>query len=161
MKTVRIITADERLLRELTLLLPKDIIQDESSPFVILDEDTAVFPAFKDLPRVLRISRTAKESKALTLRRPFTYFELREALDALFENATAALLTPTEVKLLALLEEGKGEPVSRERLMEALWGNTQADGLLNLYIHYLREKIEQDGKRRIFSVRGKGYFYQC
>ena len=32
-------------------------------------------------------------------------------------------------------------------------------GRLNLYICYLRKKIETDGKKRIFACRGKGYYY--
>jgi DNA-binding response OmpR family regulator len=51
--------------------------------------------------------------------------------------------------------------VSREALKRAAFVNGGDDRMLNLYIHYLREKLEQDGIRRIFASRGKGYYLQC
>ena len=64
-------------------------------------------------------------------------------------------------KLLSVLKAAKGKSVSREQLIKEVWGEKGNDGLLNLYIHYLRQKLEKDGQRHIFSVRGKGYSYKC
>ena len=160
MKKIRILTRDERLLRELSLLLPKDFTLSEDADFVILDADTATLKDAKRR-RVLIITRTPKESERNVLARPFSFSALEEALHRVFDDGDAVFLSSTEEKLLSLLKNAKGMPVSRARLMNEIWGNGDSDNLLNLYIHYLREKLEKDGKRRIFAVRGKGYFYKC
>jgi DNA-binding response OmpR family regulator len=51
-----------------------------------------------------------------------------------------------------------GQPVSREELYFAAWGEGECKGeLVNLYLHYLRKKLEENGRRFIFAVRGRGY----
>ena len=70
-------------------------------------------------------------------------------------------LTPTERRLFEALREASSAPVSREELFRVAFGTEEDDGRLNLYICYLRKKIEADGKKRIFACRGKGYYYQC
>ena len=76
--------------------------------------------------------------------RPFSEKALAAALTALIEN-TSPDLTPTEEKLLRLLRDAHGEPVERAVLLREVWGEDGNDRLLNLYIHYLREKLEKDG----------------
>lgn len=55
-------------------------------------------------------------------------------------------LTPTEFKVLQLLVERKGQPVSREELVMEVWGKGRgkADINLSLYIWHLRRKIEEN-----------------
>ncbi len=154
---VCIVTADRRLLRELTLLLPAGYTQTEKRDGAILiaDGDTAQ-TAGADIV----ISREALEGPFIFLTRPFLLDDLIRALSLVGEDSHRHL-TPTEKKLFALLRDANGTPVSRETLMREVWGEGASEGLLNLYIHYLREKLEKDGKRRIFAARGKGYFYKC
>lgn len=67
-------------------------------------------------------------------------------------------LSPTEYACLACLAAAGGAPVSRAELSAAVWGEGEVKGeLINLYIHYLRGKLETDGRRRILSLRGRGY----
>lgn len=67
-------------------------------------------------------------------------------------------LSATEYALLNALVEAKGEYVSRERLLTEVWKDSgESIGIVGVYIHYLRRKIEQDGVKRIFSSRGRGY----
>ena len=158
MPAVTVLTLDERLRREVThLLAPLGYTVDESgrAQLYIVDEDTATLQA-RSSARVLTISRSGGN-----LRRPFTFEAFRNAVKAAFEEEESAAFSDTEARLLALLRDADGEPVSRETLIRGVWGEDGGDGLLNLYIHYLRQKLEKDGKRRIFSARGKGYFYKC
>ncbi len=154
---VCIITADERLLRELTLLLPEGYTRTEKKggAIVIADGDT-VQTAGADIV----ISREAIDGPFISLKRPFLFGDFIRAL-SLVEEDSHGRLTPTEEKLFALLKNANGMPVPRQTLMSEVWGEGASEGLLNLYIHYLREKLEKDGKRRIFAARGKGYFYKC
>lgn len=67
-------------------------------------------------------------------------------------------LSPTEYTLLNALVKAEGEYVSREHLLTEVWKDSGENiGIVGVYIHYLRRKIEQDGIKRIFSSRGRGY----
>lgn len=149
--------ADERLARELTLLLPDGYTRAKAreGALVIADADTAD-TAGADIV----IAREARKGNFIFLKRPFPTEALAHALSLAGEGGETPL-TPTEQRLLSLLKAANGAPVAREVLLREVWGEGASDGLLNLYIHYLREKLEKDGKRRIFASRGKGYFYQC
>ncbi|HSJ54723.1 MAG TPA: response regulator transcription factor [Anaerolineae bacterium] len=73
-------------------------------------------------------------------------------------------LTPTEFKFLSCLTAHAGEVLSHERLMMHVWGN-ECPGwrdAIKLYIHHLRQKLEQDPSqpRRIMTRRGRGYVFQ-
>lgn len=61
-----------------------------------------------------------------------------------------------EYALLLRLYEANGEKVSREELLNALFSDRTEENL-NVYIHYLRKKLEKGGRRLIFSYRGEGY----
>ena len=67
-------------------------------------------------------------------------------------------LSPREFALLSLLHEAKGAYVSREDILTRVWGEGTHDAsLVNVYIHYLRQKLEPTGKRYIHSARNGGY----
>ncbi len=64
-------------------------------------------------------------------------------------------LTATEHALLSALMEAQGQTVSRSVLAHRMQADT--DGAVNVYIHYLRKKLETNGERIILSTRGGGY----
>lgn len=66
-------------------------------------------------------------------------------------------LTELEFALFALIVEACGEPVSREEILERVWHGDADGGIVNVYIHYLREKLEDCGERVIVASRGRGY----
>lgn len=66
-------------------------------------------------------------------------------------------LTELEFALLSVLVSAGGEFVSRERILERVWGGDVAGGILNVYVHYLREKLEKNGEKIIVSSRKQGY----
>ena len=65
-------------------------------------------------------------------------------------------LTEVEFSLFKALYDANGEFVSREKLLDEVWGSECDGGILNVYIHYLREKLE-DGEKIIISSRKFGY----
>jgi two-component system response regulator MprA len=69
-------------------------------------------------------------------------------------------LTRTEFTLLQVLLEHPRRVLTRERLLDEVWGldfPTTANSL-EVYVGYLRRKTEQDGEPRlIHTVRGVGY----
>ena len=66
-------------------------------------------------------------------------------------------LTELEFALFSLIVEACGEPVSREKILERVWHGETDGGIVNVYIHYLREKLEDCGERVIVASRGRGY----
>lgn len=66
-------------------------------------------------------------------------------------------LTEIESALLSLLIEAQGEYVSHEDAVERIWSGDAGTGAVNVYIHYLREKLEGTGERIILAKRGRGY----
>ena len=65
--------------------------------------------------------------------------------------------TEAEFALLSALAEAKGEFVSRGDLIHRVWGDGTTEGILNVYVHYLREKLEFRGEKVIVSSRKFGY----
>ena len=66
-------------------------------------------------------------------------------------------LTEIELNVLTVLLEGGGDYVSREELLNRVWGGNADMGVVNVYIHYLREKLEKSGEKVILSSRRCGY----
>jgi two-component system response regulator MprA len=69
-------------------------------------------------------------------------------------------LTTTEYELLALFMRRPDQVLTREMLMDRVWGY-DFDGesnVLEVYVRYLRKKLEEKGERRLIqTVRGAGY----
>ena len=66
-------------------------------------------------------------------------------------------LTDVELALLSSLLKREGGYVSREELLHEVWGESADSGVINVYVHYLREKLEVDGERIILCSRNYGY----
>jgi DNA-binding response OmpR family regulator len=125
-------------------------------------------------PISLTLSRDGRKE---TLPYPFTFGELRSRLldimsgegaprhRLLIESDSRHIvldgekirLTESEHKLISLIAKGDGELVSREELTRGVFGEGVDAGILNVYIHYLREKLEGKGERIILASRRGGY----
>ncbi|WP_370525829.1 winged helix-turn-helix domain-containing protein [Synechococcus sp. CBW1004] len=70
-------------------------------------------------------------------------------------------LTAREYQLLLLMLERRGQVLSREEILQRVWPEQQpgsASNVIEVYVRYLRQKLEQGGERRlIHTVRGRGY----
>ncbi len=69
-------------------------------------------------------------------------------------------LTVTEFNLLHLLLRHPRQVLERGQIMAEVWGYDFGgdDNVLEIYIGYLRKKLEADGKPRIIhTIRGIGY----
>jgi len=73
-------------------------------------------------------------------------------------------LKPKEYDLLYFLAEHKGKVLSREFILERVWGwDYFGDSrTVDVHIRWLREKIENDSSKplRIVTVRGAGYRFE-
>lgn len=68
-------------------------------------------------------------------------------------------LTNTEFELLRFLLENAGKVVSKQQILERVWGYDFGgeSNLVELYISYLRKKIDKGFAPLIHTVRGAGY----
>lgn len=71
-------------------------------------------------------------------------------------------LTPIEFRLLRVLALHAGRPISREHLIEAVWGYTDdvgSDRTVDAHVSHLRRKLGDDptDPHWIVTVRGAGY----
>ena len=73
-------------------------------------------------------------------------------------------LSPKEFELLAYLVRNRGLVISRDTLLEKIWGYEYEGDTrtVDVHIRWLREKIESDpaSPRRILTVRGVGYKFE-
>jgi DNA-binding response OmpR family regulator len=80
----------------------------------------------------------------------------------LYVRGRRVKLSPIECELLECLIRRAGLITPRAMLVRQVWGEEreQNSGLLNLYIHYLRRKIEEDPRhpKHILTKWGVGYY---
>ncbi|GAP96513.1 response regulator transcription factor NblR [Leptolyngbya sp. NIES-2104] len=75
-------------------------------------------------------------------------------------NGRAIDLTMKEFELLKYLMEHPREVLTREQILENVWGYdfVGESNVIEVYIRYLRLKIEDEGEKRLIqTVRGVGY----
>ena len=73
---------------------------------------------------------------------------------SVFFNEKPISFTKTEFELVKLLLENKEEIVSRDKIVEKIWGWEASDNLLDTTIKKIRQKL---GKEKIKTMRGIGY----
>ncbi len=71
-------------------------------------------------------------------------------------------LTPTEFRLLVYLAQNAGQALTRDQILQVVWGHAvdiEDDRTVNVHIRRLREKIEIDPSypSLILTVPGIGY----
>lgn len=77
-----------------------------------------------------------------------------------YKGEVELILTKSEFKLLLLLMENKACTISRERILEYLWGVDGVfvnDNTLTVMVKRLREKLEEPDEKLIQTIRGIGY----
>jgi len=104
-------------------------------------------------------------------RRPHNLLEKLEINDLVLEPATHTVtrggkkieLTPKEFSLLEFMLRNKGRVLTRTTIIEHVWDMyfDSDTNLVDVFMSYLRKKIEQRGKKRLLhSVRGVGYILE-
>lgn len=86
--------------------------------------------------------------------------ELNPASHEVQRGGEIITLTVREFELLQHLLEHSGQVRKRQEILEAVWGPTFVgdDNLLDVYVRYLRRKLEPSGKPTLIqTVRGVGF----
>lgn len=73
-------------------------------------------------------------------------------------------LKPKEYELLLFFLQHRGQLVSREQLLERVWGDDFDGGsrTIDVHVRWLRQKIEADPSHpvRLRTIRGSGYLFE-
>lgn len=158
-----------RRIREGGLALPvlmltaKDEVQDRVKGLELGADDYLVKPfALEELlARVRALLRRAGDKVAEGGTR-LQYRDLTMDLDSreVFRGGRQIELTAKEFELLHLFMENPKRVLSRDTIMEKIWGFDYAgeSNVLEVYIAMLRQKTEAGGEPRLIqTVRGTGY----
>lgn len=115
-----------------------------------------------ELDELLARVRAQLRPRRATSRNLFEFADLSMNLKTreVFRNQQPISLTPKEFDLLHYFLEHPREVLPRNRILEAIWkwDFEGEDNVLEVYIRYLRKKIEPEGSTRlIHTIRGIGY----
>ena len=119
---------------------------------------------------LLRVNKLIRKSERISARQPLAEiyefgknkidFKASEAFD---KNGEKITLTKKEILLLKLLIENKNEVVTREKILQAVWGYNvyPTTRTIDNFILNFRKYFEEDSRNPEYfhSVRGVGYKY--
>lgn len=119
---------------------------------------------------LLRVSKLVQKSQGLANRKPleqlyrFGKNEVNfKALECTTKDGEKIELTKKEIMLLKLLIENKNEVVTREKILQAVWGYNvyPTTRTIDNFILNFRKYFEEDSRnpKYFHSVRGVGYKY--
>ncbi|HLX89842.1 MAG TPA: response regulator transcription factor [Acidimicrobiales bacterium] len=142
-------------------LTARDTLDDKLRGFTLGGDDymTKPFSVEELIVRIRAILRRANGDGANSARIVVGDLELDEESHEVYRGSAVIDLTPTEFKLLHYLMLNAGRVVSKSQILDRVW-NYDFDGNANvveIYISYLRKKIDSLGSRLIHTVRGVGY----
>jgi DNA-binding response OmpR family regulator len=142
------------------ILTAKDTVPDRVAGLDLGADDYLTKPfAFEELlARVRALARRAYCAKNPCLQ--IGDLRVETALRRVWRGDDEISLTPREYALLEYLAMRAGQVVSRTEIWEHVYEfNSTADSnVVDVYIGYLRRKIERPGKQAlILTLRGRGY----
>ncbi|HRN49986.1 MAG TPA: response regulator transcription factor [Anaerolineales bacterium] len=143
------------------MLTARDAIEDRVMGLEGGADDYLAKP-FAPAELVARVHALLRRVQAEPQNQPASYADI--TLDPVTRQAqrgdTELSLTLTEFNLLHLLLRHPRQVLERSRILSEIWGYDFGgnDNVLEIYIGYLRKKLEADGRPRLIqTVRGVGY----
>ena len=165
MKRLAIITENERVYEKVRLLCEGE--------FFVLSRATTPPDEHYDVAVCEGECGAKMQGRVIRIEPRFSLEELKVSLATLAEGEEDSLaisekestvilkgkkikLTETELRALRILFDSEGF-VEREKILRSVFGESASESAVNVYIHYLREKLESGGERVIISSRQNGY----
>ena len=146
------------------LLTAKNDVEDKVAGLDLGANDYVTKPFEIDelLARIRAAMRfsAAEEPKEDGFLHKFADLSIHEKTREVKRNERQVELTPREYDLLFHLLKHPNQVLSREQLLNAVWGyDYYGDtNIVDVYIRYVRKKIERDGEGTLIqTVRGVGY----
>jgi DNA-binding response OmpR family regulator len=142
------------------ILTAKDTVQDRVAGLDLGADDYLVKPfAFEELvARIRALLRRSYRQKNPCIK--ISDLRLDLTTQKVWRGREEIQLTPREYALLEYLAMRAGQMVSRSDIWEHVYefGSSASSNVVDVYIGYLRKKIEREGKSAlIHTIRGRGY----
>jgi two-component system OmpR family response regulator len=142
-------------------LTARDALDDKLRGFTLGGDDymTKPFSIEELIVRVRAILRRVRGGQETDGVLSLSDLELDEESHVVRRGDTIIDLTPTEFKLLHYLLLNTGRVVSKAQILDRVWnydfgGNAN---VVEIYVSYLRKKIDSLGPPLLHTVRGVGY----
>ena len=124
------------------------------------DYITKPFKTRELISRIHSVLRRVKKDEVNIIQIKDITINLKEA--KVFKKDSLVFLTSLEYKILLILFMNSGKVFTRESILANIWDTDEEyvnDNTLTVYIKRIREKIEDDKKKKkiILTVRGLGY----
>ncbi|TDB36852.1 MAG: response regulator transcription factor [Actinobacteria bacterium] len=117
-----------------------------------------------EIPELLsRVRALLKRARGVAAQTPYEASGIR--IDPEKREATIAGksldLTAKEFDLLAYLVANAGRVISRDEILESVWGGQHAtdSNVIEVFVCHLRNKISDKENKLIQTIRGVGYFF--
>ncbi|PMO71684.1 response regulator transcription factor [Vibrio splendidus] len=140
------------------MLTARDTLDDKLTGFSKGADDYLVKPfAMEEL--IVRAQVLAKRRSGQVSRLSVSDLEIDLKQHQAYRAKLPLKLSPTALKILEVLMRSSPNPVSRETIMQGVWGDDQPDSnSLKVHIFNLRKQVdaEQDNKL-LHTIAGKGF----
>lgn len=160
-----------REIRRLNITVPVIVVTAKAEEFerclgLDLGADDYVLKPFSLRELLARVSaqlRRVNQFLGAAVRLSFGDVEVDFASHSMTVGGEDVHATSTELSVLRFLSEREGQVLSRDRIMEGVWGygHFGSPRTVDNFIHSLRQKIEpeQDSPCYLRTVRGAGYCF--
>lgn len=143
------------------MLTARDAVENRVEGLNSGADDYLVKP-FAPVELLARVNALLRRTESASPQQPLAYADL--SLDPKSRETRRAErrfeLTPTEFDLLHYLLRHPRQVLTRQQILEEVWGYDFAgeDNVLEVYVGYLRKKTEAGGESRLIqTARGIGY----
>ena len=147
------------------ILTAKDEISDKVVGFDYGADDylTKPFSIEELIARIRALFRRVQKVEAEAEIFEFEDLKIDYVAREVFRNNVNIVLTKREFELLDFLVKNEGIALSRDKILEEIWGFEYIgnDTILDLYIKYLRDKIDKNHDRKLIqTIRGVGFVFK-
>ena len=153
----------EKIYTPILLLTAKDSTEDKVKGLELGADDylTKPFDINEFIARVKALARRradAFESNVLT----FGDVLLNMSTSELTVEGSTEILPAKEAHMLEVLIKNKGSIISKDYLLDAVWGidSEACDNTVEIYMHYLRKKLAKSKNVKIVTRRNLGYIIE-
>ncbi|NLX94447.1 MAG: response regulator transcription factor [Clostridiales bacterium] len=150
----------DKVLTPVMLLTAKDSIDDKVTGLEYGADDYLTKP-FSTEELIARIKALARRRGDVFTEREYSFGDIifNANNGELTVNGMLEELTSKEAHLLEILMKNAGSVISKDYLLDTVWGidSEAIENTVEIYIHYLRKKLQNSAKVRIVTLRGMGY----
>ena len=155
----RIRLKDEKI--KVIMLTARDAVMDKVSGLDSGANDYMTKPfEVEELLARIRVhlkSTTVTENKSEVIKH--RHIEINPMSREVFSSGEAVYMTQKEFDVLLYLMNNKNQALSREQIIEAVWGYDYFGdtNTVDVYVRYIRKKLDESKPSLISAVRGIGY----